>query len=101
MASGLDRPPVAGVQGLDGICAAQHLADLDVVVQERDELLPGVVPQPDDRRIPLAPPFGQLVERGPGRVGVDGGVDRPQVALERVPVPPRGQPEGVADQVKP
>jgi hypothetical protein len=101
VAAGLDRPPVAGVEGLDGIGAAQDAADLDVVVQEGDELLPGVMPEPDDRRIPLAPPFGQLVQRGPGRVSVDGGIDGPQVAFEGVPVPPGDEPEGVADQVKP
>ena len=32
-------------------------------------------------------------------VGVDRGVDRLQVALQRVPVAPRRQPESVADQV--
>ena len=32
-------------------------------------------------------------------VGFDGGVDRLHVALDRVPVPPGGEPEGVADQV--
>jgi hypothetical protein len=57
------------------------------VVQERDELVPGVVPQPDDRRIALAPSFGQLVERSPGGRGVDCGVDRFEVAFEGVPVP--------------
>jgi hypothetical protein len=101
VAAGLDRPPVAGVEGLDGICAAQDLADLDVVVQEGNELLPGVLPQPDDRRIPGAPGLGELVERSPRRRRVDGGADGPQVAFEGVPVTPGGEPEGVADQVKP
>jgi hypothetical protein len=32
------RPPVAGVQGLNRIRAANDLADLDVVVQERHKL---------------------------------------------------------------
>ena len=60
-----------GVQRLDGIGAAGHLADLEVVVQERDGLLPGAVPEPDDRRVPLAPFAGQVVERGPGSGGVE------------------------------
>ena len=41
----------------------------------------------------------ELVERRPGGGGVDGGVDRLQVALELVPVLAGGQPERVADQV--
>jgi len=45
--------PVPGVQRLDRIGAAQHLADLDVVVQERDEFGPGVLPEPDERRVAL------------------------------------------------
>jgi hypothetical protein len=100
VAAGLDRPPVAGVERLDRVRAAQDLADLQVIVQERDELLPGVVPEPDDRRIPLAPPLGQLVERSLRRRRVDGGIDRLKAALERIPVAPGGEPEGVADQVK-
>src|SRR5215471_13091760 len=77
---------------------ADHLADLEVVVQERDELVPGVGPQPDDRRVPLPPRFGELVERHPCGLSVDGGVDGLDAALEGVPVPPRGQAEGIADQ---
>jgi hypothetical protein len=53
MASGLDRPPVAGVQRLDRVRAADDRPDLDVVVQERDELLPRVLLQPDDRPVTL------------------------------------------------
>jgi hypothetical protein len=52
---GLDRPPVTGIKGLDRIRRADDLADLDVVVQERDELIPGVLPQPDDGAVALAP----------------------------------------------
>ena len=42
---------------------------------------------------------GELVECGPGGGGVDGGVDRLEVAPQRVPVRWGGEPEGVADQV--
>ena len=52
---GPDRPMVAGIEGLDGVGQADDLADLNVVVQEGDELPPGVVPQPRDRRVGLAP----------------------------------------------
>src|SRR5450755_1252837 len=61
--------------------AAQHRADLHVVVQERDELSPCVLPQPDDRPVPLTPFLSQVVERGPGRRGVHGGIDGLQIAL--------------------
>ena len=62
--AGADRAPVAGVERLDRVGQAQYAADLDVVVEERDELRPGVVPQPDDRRVALSPALGELVERG-------------------------------------
>jgi hypothetical protein len=101
VAPGLDRPPVTGVQRLDRVRGADDGPDLDVVVQERDELLPRVLPQPDDRPVPLASFLRQLVQRGPGRGGVHRGVDRLHVTLEGVPVPLGREPEGVADQVWP
>lgn len=55
---------VAGVETLDGIGRADDFADLYGVVQERDELFPGVSTQPADRRVAL-PLFGrQLLEGG-------------------------------------
>src|SRR4029453_6570290 len=54
-AAGLDRSAVAGVERLDRVRAAQHPADLQVVVQERDELVPGMVPKLDDRRVTATP----------------------------------------------
>jgi len=94
VSAGLDGPPVPGVERLDCVGATQHPADLQVVVQERDELFPGVVPELDDRRIAPVPRFGQLLEGGPGGGGVDRGVDRFDVAPQRVPVPFGRQPEG-------
>src|SRR5215471_9548841 len=99
MTPGLDRATVPGVQRLDRISAAYHLADLDVVVEERDDLTPRVLPEPDDRRIPAAPGLGELVQRGPGGLSVHRGVDGLDVAPQRVPVLLGGQVEGVADQV--
>src|SRR5262249_7515248 len=61
-----------------------------------DEVLPGPLPQPDDRRVPLAPLGGQVVDGASGGVGVDGGVEGPQVPLELIPVPLGGHGEGVA-----
>jgi hypothetical protein len=37
MASGLDGSSVTGVEALDGVGRAQHLADLDVAIEERDD----------------------------------------------------------------
>lgn len=46
--TGPDRTPVAGIDRLDRVRRADHASDLDVVVEERDELAPRVVPQPAD-----------------------------------------------------
>jgi len=56
------------------------------IVEEWDELSPGVVPEPDHGRVAGPPFLGQIVERGSGGGGVDRGVDRLQIALELVPV---------------
>jgi hypothetical protein len=40
-----DGTSVAGVERLDRVCAADHAPNLDVVVQERYELAPGVLPE--------------------------------------------------------
>ena len=69
------------------------------VVQERDELVPRVVPQPDHCWVAGAPFVGQLVQRRPGGGGVDRGVDRFHIPFEFVPVLAGGQPERVADQM--
>jgi len=82
----------------DFIRRAQHLADLQVVVQEWDELAPGALPQPDDRRVLLAPAPGHLVHRSPGRGRVHHRAGRLDVRLEAIPVLAGGQPEGVEDQ---
>jgi hypothetical protein len=56
MAPGSHGPPIAGVQRLDRVRGTDHLPDLDVIVEERDELVPGVTPQPDHRPV-LRTPF--------------------------------------------
>src|SRR4051794_6316920 len=80
MTTGPYRPPVAGVQRLDGICRADHLPDLYVVVEERNELGPRVTPQPDHRAILRAPFLLQFVESGERGVGIGCGVD-PRAAV--------------------
>jgi hypothetical protein len=54
MSSGPDRAPVAGVNGFDGIGAADDPPDFDVVLQERHEFGPRVFPQPGDNRVLLS-----------------------------------------------
>ena len=57
--------PVSGVQRL--VRGADDFADLDVVVQERNEFLPRVLPESDDRPVLCAPLLGQFIQRSPGR----------------------------------
>jgi hypothetical protein len=63
MTSGPYRPSVAGIQRLDGVRRADHLPDLEVVIEERNELGPGVPPQPDHAAIFLPPFLVEFVER--------------------------------------
>src|SRR5437764_6800346 len=46
MASGVDRTAESGVDGLDGVGAADDAADLDVEAEERHHLRPRVGPPP-------------------------------------------------------
>lgn len=99
LAPGPDRAPVAGVEGIDGVVAADDPPNFDVVVQECYELAPDILPQPDDRRV-LPTPFGgelheAFLRRGLRRCSVD----RAEVPGHFVPVLPDRIPEGVADQV--
>ncbi len=70
----------------DSIALVEQMTfqDSGVVVQEGDELAPGVSPQPDHRGVLLSPRLVQGVQRGQGRLLAAGGVDRAQVARERV-----------------
>jgi hypothetical protein len=63
MAPWADGASVAGVDRLDRVRAADHAADLDVTVQERDELALRVLPEPADRRALLVPLASNSVKR--------------------------------------
>jgi len=99
VAAGLDRAAEPGVQRLDRVGGGDQRPDLGVEGQERGELGPGVLPQPDDGRVPflpLAAELGEPVQRlGLGR----GGVDRLEVLGDGGPVPLAGVAEAVAQQV--
>jgi hypothetical protein len=96
---GLDSAAVAGVEGLDRVRRADHAADLHVVVQERNELVPGVVPQPNHCRVALSPFLGQIVECRPCRSSVDRGIDRFDITLDLISVLAAGEPKCVAYQM--
>ena len=84
MATRFDRPPVPRIQGLNGVGRTQNSPYLGVVIEELDEFLPGIGPQPDDRRIRLAPSLGEIVESCQScRLG-RGRIDRLEIVLERV-----------------
>jgi hypothetical protein len=91
-------PPAAQLLD-DFIRRAEDLADLDVVVQERDGLFPVGPPQLGDGRVGLAPLLFELLERCPRSLRARSGVDRAQVFGDGFPVPFGGVPEGAADQV--
>lgn len=86
-------------QGLDCDRRADHPTYLHVVVQQRDELNPCVVPQSDHRWVALPPFLGQLVERRTGRGSVDRGVDRLHVTLDLIPAFPGRKPKYVVQQM--
>src|SRR3984893_10304079 len=76
-----------------------HLPYLGVVIKERDELLPGVAPQPNCGRVAL-PPFGiEGLECLLGRRGVDRGVDRADSLGDGVAVLTAGVAERASDQM--
>ena len=70
------------VQALDGVGGVDDLADRRVVIQKRDEPVPGVLPGRDDGLVaPAELGLGEGQQRGLGRIGCGGSVDRPQRGL--------------------
>ncbi len=62
-------------------------------------MLPGVQPRLGDHREPGAPLLVERLELGLGLVGVDGGVDRLQIAGDLLALAPRHVLQAEADQV--
>src|SRR6202035_4070951 len=99
VAAGFDRAADPRVEGLDRVGLADDRPYLPVEGQERDELGPGVLPEPEDRRVLLFPGAaglgGRVESSGLGR----GGVYRLEVLGELAPVLLAGVAEAVAQQV--
>jgi hypothetical protein len=76
VAAGVHGSAEPGINRFDRVCRADDGSYFPVKGQERHELGPGVLPEPDDRRVAFLPRAGELgepVERlGLGRRGVDG-----------------------------
>src|SRR6266581_4248499 len=91
---------IGGAGDNDRVGRADDGADLAVEGQERHELGPGVLPQPDDRRVLLFPGAAELGERVEGGGLGGGGVDRLEVFGELAPVALAGVAEAVAQKVR-
>ena len=89
----------SGVQGLDGVCRVDQLAQLDGEREERYELVPSPFPGGDHRRVALTPAVGELAETHRGSIHGWGGVDLAQLAAHRRPVLLRRVAQARADQV--
>ena len=77
--AGANGTAETSIQAFDRVRSAQDLADLDVVVQERHELGPGIAPEPNHHRVGLAPLLSELFERSLGSLRSRGFGDRFQV----------------------
>lgn len=77
MSSSSHRPLVPGIERLDGICRADHLANLGAVGQER----------------------GELFQRRPRRVNGRSGIDRFHRSFHRIPILLGGELERVPNEV--
>ena len=94
--AGANGPAETSIQVLDRVRRSQDLADLDVVVQERHELGPSIAPEPNHRRVGLAPLLSELLGYS---LGSRGFVDRFQVRGDLGPVLLGRVAETVAQQV--
>ena len=70
--SGLPAHRLSGLSATDRVRGADHGADVDVLVPERNALFPGVLPEPDDRPVSLAQLVCQFVQSRPSGAGVGG-----------------------------
>jgi hypothetical protein len=81
------------------IRGVDHPSDLGRERQERDDVLPGVAPGPDHGREPLSPLGLKRVEGVQRAVGIDRGVDHPQILDHGVVVAARDIAQRGADEV--
>ena len=81
-----DRPRQRVFNDSAAFVEQNDAADLDVVVQERHELAPGILPELGDPRILCTPLGGELSEPFLGGGLGRRGADRPDVAGDLIPV---------------
>ena len=96
---GANSPAETSIQALDHVRRAQDLGDLDAVVQGRHGLGPGTAPEPDSRRVGLAPLLSDLLGRSLGSLHSRICVDRFQVRGDLRPLLLGHVAETVAQQV--
>jgi hypothetical protein len=84
--AGADGLADARVDAFDRVGRADDPTDLDVDLEERHELGPGVLPKPDDRRVPVAPFLLELQEPVLGGLRGRRGGDGRERAGDLVPV---------------
>jgi hypothetical protein len=99
VAAGVDRPADPRVDGFNGICRADHGANVGVELQEWDKLRPRGLPQFDDRRVLVAPRLGEGDERIQGGRFAGCGVARFEILGQCRPVLLGGVAEAVSEQV--
>src|SRR5690606_11805090 len=86
VSTGSDRAAVARVEGLDRVRRADDPADLDVPVEERHELGPGVLPELRDCWILPTPLRVELLEPLTSGRFSRSRIDRPEVLAHLFPV---------------
>jgi hypothetical protein len=74
-------------------------AELGGEVEESGELLPGPLPEPDNRRVALAAALGEFQPPGLGRIRRQGGAGRPELLGDRGPVGFRRVVEAAAHEM--
>ncbi len=93
MSSRFHSPTVVGVDTFSHVFGANHLSNLDAVIEEGNRLFPCVLPEFGDRGIPGAPLLFQSVEGVLRCVRVWSGIDMPEVTFEPVSILPGSKPK--------
>jgi hypothetical protein len=100
VASGFGDLAELVVQRLDAVGGVEQLAGRGAEGQERDELRPGGLPDPDGLRVPFPPRRVRELEQGQLRgVGIRRRVDLPELSGDFGGVAARDRPQRVPDEM--